>query len=91
MSAFEDVAIAVRNYINLHVNNIEDIEIVTFNLSFHRTNKDEFTVGWPVIQETRFEDLTKGCNSSEYVLDAERYITGISNEPYPENKQPESE
>lgn len=64
MSAFEDIAIAVRDYINLHVKNIEEIEILTFSLSFHRTSESEFTAGWPVIQETRLEDLTKGCGDS---------------------------
>jgi hypothetical protein len=66
MKDFEEVVLSIRDYINLNVKNIEDIEMVTFSLSFHRTSEDEFTVGHPVIHEIRFEDINKIAPSSEH-------------------------
>ena len=58
MDELYDVAKSIRNYFNLHIMNIEEIETITFSLTFHRISENELQIGWPVIQETRLE---KSC------------------------------
>jgi phage FluMu protein Com len=56
ISPLERIANALREYINESeaVKRLENIELLTFSVALHRTDKDTFTLGYPCLSVTEY-------------------------------------
>lgn len=58
VSPLDKVANALRQYINESetAKRLEHIEVLTFSVTLHRTDKDTFTLGHPCLSVTEYEN-----------------------------------